>query len=106
MKQYITMKKLEGSSRYKVLETMNFKFASLNQLFNPFIRSGELIDWIGRDLNMKQFITMKKDHEYNIYQGVEVGDYRFVVIWSLFSPYIRAGELIAWLSDEKNSSHK
>ncbi|MBV8660913.1 MAG: hypothetical protein JO129_02100 [Candidatus Dependentiae bacterium] len=45
MKQYITMKKFDDSIYYQILEPMNFKFVAITRLFDPFIRSEQLIDW-------------------------------------------------------------
>ena len=46
MKQYITMKKIDNSVYYQFLEPMEYRFAALTELFSPFIRPGELIDWL------------------------------------------------------------
>ena len=53
---------------------------------------------------MKEFITMRKIDNSLYYQGLEVGDYRFVAIWALFSPFMRPEELIDWFCDENKTS--
>lgn len=45
MKQYITMNKIHKYDMYQFLGIMDHRFASISQLFDPFIFRGQLINW-------------------------------------------------------------
>ena len=47
-KQYVTMKTMQ-SGGYKTLETMNYRFAAITQLFSEYLRPGELVDWFSHE---------------------------------------------------------
>ncbi len=53
---------------------------------------------------MKQYITMKKTVQFDMYKALEAGDCRFAVLWQILSDDFRPGELIDWLmSDNKTA---
>ena len=45
MKQYVTMLKAKDYNFYQGLETVDYRFAAITQLFSEYLRSGELVDW-------------------------------------------------------------
>ena len=47
---------------------------------------------------------MKKIENSVNFEGVEIGDFRFTAIAVIFDPFIKSGELIEWLMDEKKTS--
>ena len=53
---------------------------------------------------MKQCLAMIKCQKYDVYTFEGSGDWRFRPLIQLFSPYIRAGQLLDWLNDEKETS--
>jgi len=52
---------------------------------------------------MKQFITMKKSQEYDVYTFTGSGDWKFGPIIQLFDPFMRSGWLIEWLGDDEET---
>ena len=47
---------------------------------------------------------MKKSQEYDVYTFTGSGNWRFGPIIQLFDPFMKQGELIEWLMDEKKTS--
>ena len=52
-------------------------------------------------MKKKEYVTMKKIENSVNFEGVEIGDFRFTAIAVIFDPFIKSGELIEWLMDEK-----
>ena len=64
MKQYITMQKNKSSTYYSGLEMGDYRFFIINQLFSPFIRPHQLIDWFmneKRTVEGNELIDIRKE---------------------------------------------
>jgi hypothetical protein len=53
---------------------------------------------------MKQYITMKKTVQFDMYKSLEAGDCRFAVLWQILSDDFRPGKLIDWLMIDNNTA--
>ncbi len=51
---------------------------------------------INKEVSVKEFITMQKIKEYNLYNSPEIADYRFAVIWQLFDSLWEPKSLLNW----------
>ena len=49
---------------------------------------------------MKEYVTLKFIENSSYFQGLEIGDYRFLALTQLFSPHIRASRLIEWFKSD------
>ena len=52
---------------------------------------------------MKQYITMEKNKQYDMYKSLEAGDSRFISLWQIFSDKFEPHELIDWFMNEKRT---
>ena len=52
---------------------------------------------------MKQYITMQKNKQYDVYKSLEAGDYRFISLWQILSDKFQPHELIDWFMNEKRT---
>jgi len=52
---------------------------------------------------MKQYITMQKTVNFDMYRSLKAGDHRFSNIWQVLSDDFNPGELIEWFSDDEET---
>ena len=66
MKQYVTILRNENSLYYQILETMDYKFATINRLFTPYFNSGQLINWLNNERETAEcsdWVYIRKEYD-------------------------------------------
>src|SRR3989339_923815 len=66
MKQYVTMKKIENSKHYQGLEIGDHRFFCIGELFSPYIRPNQLINWFHDEKTISdgnEWFEINKEHD-------------------------------------------